>query len=135
MNPSQSPSAEARTAQQTWSDDPSQKAHSSSTTAPTYVNPIVGNPSSQKPKGTNLTEGGFSNVNPADNASFNSEIGSENDPSLLAEMKMQGGNARNPGERAAPVDQPGNIPRGTEGHASERKGGQPYGVLGSEESA
>lgn len=60
-------------------------------TAPSYVN-------SQNygglggPKGKNLTEGGFES-NDRKNASFNSEIGSKNDPGRLAEQKFQRDNA------------------------------------------
>jgi hypothetical protein len=58
--------------------------------APSYVNSQfvdVGGP-----KGKNLKEGGFTS-NDRKNASFNSEIGSKNDPGRLAELKMQRENA------------------------------------------
>lgn len=42
----------------------------------------------QKPKGKNLTEGGFESSE-RNNASFNSEIGSEQDPGRAAEQKFQ----------------------------------------------
>lgn len=41
-----------------------------------------------KPKGKNITEGGFDD-DPSNNASFNSEIGTENDPGRKAEADMQ----------------------------------------------
>ncbi|CAL5871681.1 uncharacterized protein PFLUO_LOCUS5934 [Penicillium psychrofluorescens] len=46
-----------------------------------------GNPH-QKPKGKNLTEGGFESSD-RNNASFNSEIGSKQDPGRAAEQKFQ----------------------------------------------
>ncbi|KAJ5833867.1 hypothetical protein N7474_002178 [Penicillium riverlandense] len=42
----------------------------------------------QKPKGKNLTEGGFESTD-RNNASFNSEIGSKQDPGRAAEQKFQ----------------------------------------------
>ena len=41
-----------------------------------------------KPKGKNITEGGFDD-DPSNNASFTSDIGSENDPGRQAEIDMQ----------------------------------------------
>ena len=41
-----------------------------------------------KPKGRNLTEGGF-DADESPNASFNNEIGGENDPGRMAENKFQ----------------------------------------------
>lgn len=41
-----------------------------------------------KPKGKNITEGGFDD-DPSKNASFNSEIGTENDPGRQAEQDLQ----------------------------------------------
>ncbi|KAI9845153.1 MAG: hypothetical protein M1837_005038 [Sclerophora amabilis] len=56
--------------------------------APSYVHADqLGQPRDAKPKGKNLTEGGFSSDDP--NASFNSEIGSKDDPSRLAEANFQ----------------------------------------------
>jgi len=54
---------------------------------PYQSNPYQGNPH-QKPKGKNLTEGGFESTD-RNNASFNSEIGSEQDPGRAAEQKFQ----------------------------------------------
>ena len=47
---------------------------------------------SQKPKGKNLTEGGFDS-DPSNNASLTSDIGTENDPGRIAEQKFQRANA------------------------------------------
>jgi len=59
--------------------------------APTYVNnQYIRDPSG--PKGANLTEGGFDSDD-KNNASFNNEIGTENDPGRLAEGKFQRENA------------------------------------------
>ncbi|KAF7597550.1 hypothetical protein BBP40_000028 [Aspergillus hancockii] len=55
-------------------------------TAPSYVEDVVGDLSSKTPKGKNLQEGGFDENN---NASFNTDIGSENDPGRLAERGFQ----------------------------------------------
>ena len=57
--------------------------------APGYVGSVVSEANkSGKPKGTNITEGGFDD-DPSNNASFNSEIGTENDPGRKAEADMQ----------------------------------------------
>jgi hypothetical protein len=53
------------------------------------------------PKGKNLTEGGFESDD-SKNASFNSDIGSKNDPGRLAELKMQKQNADAAGDSAMP---------------------------------
>ncbi|KAG2415177.1 hypothetical protein HFD88_006368 [Aspergillus terreus] len=54
--------------------------------APSYVADVTGDFGDKKPKGRNLTEGGFDDSN---NASFNTDIGSQNDPGRLAENKFQ----------------------------------------------
>ncbi|KAH7356885.1 hypothetical protein BKA65DRAFT_474678 [Rhexocercosporidium sp. MPI-PUGE-AT-0058] len=59
-------------------------------TAPSYV--ISQFLDTGGPKGRNLHEGGFESRD-ANNASFNSEIGSKNDPGRLAERKFQTQNA------------------------------------------
>ena len=51
-----------------------------------------------KPKGRNITEGGFDSDD-ANNASFTGEIGTENDPGRAAEQKLQRDNAQ-PGQDA-----------------------------------
>ena len=57
--------------------------------APSYVTLDVLNPPvSAKPQGKNLTEGGFDSDD-SKNASFNADIGSEDDPSRLAEGAFQ----------------------------------------------
>ena len=121
---SPAPDAEARLAKDSWSDVPSSghrhTGSSSSKTAPSYVHP---NLADTKPKGRNLTEGGFDDSE-SKNASFNSEIGSENDPGRLAGKKFQ--------HKMAEVDaDAASGPRD-----SMKKGNQqPYGALGSEEAA
>ncbi|KAL4895840.1 hypothetical protein BDV59DRAFT_173242 [Aspergillus ambiguus] len=54
--------------------------------APSYVSDVTGDLGSKKPKGKNLTEGGFDDSN---NASFNTDIGSKNDPGRYAENTFQ----------------------------------------------
>ena len=57
--------------------------------APGYVASVTSEANqSGKPKGKNITEGGFDD-DPKNNASFNSEIGSENDPGRKAEVDLQ----------------------------------------------
>ncbi|MCJ1455441.1 hypothetical protein MMC28_005796 [Mycoblastus sanguinarius] len=57
--------------------------------APGYVASVVSEPNnSGKPKGKNITEGGFDD-DPSKNASFTSEIGSEQDPGRQAELDVQ----------------------------------------------
>jgi len=53
-----------------------------------YASATGGQPSSenQKPKGANITEGGFDSSAP--NASFNGDVGGKNDPGRLAETAM-----------------------------------------------
>ncbi|KAL2038222.1 hypothetical protein N7G274_009170 [Stereocaulon virgatum] len=57
--------------------------------APGYIASVVSNPGqTAKPKGKNITEGGFDEGDDK-NVSFNSEIGGENDPGRAAEAGMQ----------------------------------------------
>lgn len=57
--------------------------------APTYVEvDVINPPIHAKPKGANLTEGGFDSDD-AQNASSNAEIGSEDDPGRVAEAQFQ----------------------------------------------
>ncbi|KAK0107340.1 hypothetical protein ONS95_004033 [Cadophora gregata] len=72
---------------------------SSAGIAPSYVNSQYHDTAG--PKGRNLHEGGFESRD-ANNASFNSEIGSKNDPSRLAEQKFQRQNADYDGDAAFP---------------------------------
>ncbi|KAH8426284.1 uncharacterized protein LDX57_004031 [Aspergillus melleus] len=61
--------------------------------APTYAADVTGQYADAaqygkaKPKGVNISEGGFGDDQP--NASFNTDIGSENDPGRFAEHKFQ----------------------------------------------
>ncbi|KAE8373273.1 hypothetical protein BDV26DRAFT_301210 [Aspergillus bertholletiae] len=55
-------------------------------TAPSYAEDVVGDLSSKKPHGKDLQEGGFDSGN---NASFTTDIGSENDPGRLATKGFQ----------------------------------------------
>ena len=58
-------------------------------TAPSYVSSVASDPAQTgKPKGKNITEGGFDS-DPSNNASFNNEIGTENDPGRVAEQTLQ----------------------------------------------
>lgn len=56
--------------------------------APSYVADVTDGYQHQKPHGKNIAEGGFSS-NPDKNASFTSDIGSEQDPGRAAENKFQ----------------------------------------------
>lgn len=57
--------------------------------APSYVASVHSDPAKTgKPHGKNITEGGFDS-DPSKNASFNSEIGDENDPGRVAENQFQ----------------------------------------------
>ncbi|MCJ1359365.1 MAG: hypothetical protein MMC33_009367 [Icmadophila ericetorum] len=62
--------------------------------APTYVTSQYVDPG--KPKGKNLTEGGFDSDD-KNNASFNADIGSENNPGRAAELNFQKQAASNVG--------------------------------------
>ncbi len=58
-------------------------------TAPSALDPSTNEFAKEsKPKGKNITEGGFDD-DPSKNASFTSEIGGKNDPGRAAENKMQ----------------------------------------------
>ena len=58
-------------------------------TAPSYVASLQSSgEQTGKPKGKNITEGGFDD-DPSNNASFTSDIGSENDPGRRAENDLQ----------------------------------------------
>jgi len=85
-------------------------------TAPSYVSSqyLSG---SGKPKGKNLTEGGFDSDD-SKNASWNGEIGTENDPGRVAENKFVGSNEASAG-----------VQRG-----DGKVGGTQYGVLDAETS-
>ncbi|MCJ1428929.1 hypothetical protein MMC29_006840 [Sticta canariensis] len=64
--------------------------------APGYIASVTAQPTqSGKPKGKNLTEGGFDDTDDsaANNASFTADIGTENDPGRMAEHGFQRTNA------------------------------------------
>lgn len=122
--------AESRDAQQEWSEQaqlnagsglsgkgPTYNTTTSSTTSSAGTAPSAYSASQlheQKPKGANLTEGDFSSYAP--NASFNSEIGTKNDPGRIAEQKFQRSAQQSGLDAAQPKDK---------GDA----GDQPYSVL------
>lgn len=70
------------------SDNPSESHNSipQGETAPNYITPVISH--GGKPKGKNLTEGGF-DEDPSNNASFTAEIGSKNDPGRVSESIFQ----------------------------------------------
>lgn len=97
--------------------------------APNYVQPVLGATQASKPKGKNLTEGGFDS-DPAHNASFNSEIGTKNDPGRAAEGVFNSRTAQHPEQTA------GAVHRGTGlAGTTARQTGQNYEALGSEQEA
>lgn len=61
--------------------------------APSYVSDVTGDIPHPKPNGTNIHEGGF-HSNDAKNASFNADIGSDQDPGREALNRFQRSNAR-----------------------------------------
>lgn len=100
---------------------------SSVNTAPHYVDPVLGRVQDSKPKGKNLTEGGFEDA-ASQNASLNADIGSKKDPGLQAEREMGARNAQNaPG----PYSKGGPDLMG----GSEKKTNASYNVLKSEDDA
>ncbi|KAF2431312.1 hypothetical protein EJ08DRAFT_649113 [Tothia fuscella] len=98
-------------------DDKEEKGKSQGATAPSYTRDDR-DETTQKPKGRNITEGGFDDSAP--NASFNQDIGGKNDPGRLAEQKFAKDNASNP-------------TRGGKEEAIDSEG--KYDVLKSEEEA
>jgi hypothetical protein len=87
-------------------------------TAPSYVTPVVQNVGNTNPHGANIKEDSF-DTNPKNNASFNSDIGTNKDPGRLAEQKFQKHTAQSGGNAGYPnptVD-----------------ANQPYGNLGSDQ--
>lgn len=56
--------------------------------APNYVLPVVNDLSDKKPKGNNISEGGFDSDD-RKNASWNTDIGTNDDPGRVAENKYQ----------------------------------------------
>ncbi len=68
--------------------------------APTFATNITGDnldPGRLKPKGRNITEGGFESHD-SKNASFNADIGSQDDPGRVAELNLQRENAQPAGD-------------------------------------
>ncbi|PGH13972.1 hypothetical protein AJ80_06112 [Polytolypa hystricis UAMH7299] len=127
------PGSETRKAQTEWSQSQQTSGKPSSSThqqAPSYVDPIVHNMGSTKPKGQNLTEGGFDD-DPAHNASFTSEIGTEQDPGRAAELQYEKEMSMNPNEAAEPA---GGWATGKATKANNKKAGQPYESLAEEEA-
>ncbi|KAK7517228.1 uncharacterized protein IWZ02DRAFT_457582 [Phyllosticta citriasiana] len=88
--------------------------------APTYANVDLYQ-SGGKPKGSNLQEGGFDGSEP--NASFNSEIGTKNDPGRSAENGFQRNAVQSAQDSATGPRQQNIDPKND------------FGVLGSERSA
>ncbi|ERF76899.1 hypothetical protein EPUS_02610 [Endocarpon pusillum Z07020] len=77
--------------------------------APSYVMNATGDgldKGTLKPKGRNITEGGFDSDD-SKNASFNAEIGTENDPGRAAELKLQRENAETAGDAGSGSRQKG----------------------------
>lgn len=83
------------------------------------------NPGDLKPKGKNITEGGFDTGAP--NASGNTDIGSKNDPGRVAELQFQK-------ETTQSAYDAGNGPRQAGGKVSGERD-PAYGVLKSDETA
>jgi len=65
----------------------------------------AGGPASLKPKGANVTEGGFQGDEP--NASFHTDIGSENDPGRAALNRLERTNFESAVDAGAPTRQQG----------------------------
>ncbi len=77
--------------------------------APTYVTNITGDNMDKgrlKPKGRNITEGGFDSDD-SKNASWNADIGTEDDPGRAAELKLQRENAQAAGDAGSGPRQKG----------------------------
>ncbi|KAJ9351862.1 hypothetical protein C8Q69DRAFT_467509 [Paecilomyces variotii] len=89
--------------------------------APSYIEPVIHNPGNTKPKGQNLKEGGFTDKK---NASWNTDIGSRNDPGRLAENKFERYNKES-GIDAGYTKQ---------SSREDPSSAQPYGALRNEES-
>ena len=72
--------------------------------APSYVANLT-TANVGKPKGKNLTEGGFEDDNGKNNASYNADVGSEDDPGRVAQQGFQKLNAATAGSSAGPQEQ------------------------------
>ncbi|KAF2262859.1 hypothetical protein CC78DRAFT_569490 [Lojkania enalia] len=86
---------------------------------------LARDPGEFKPKGKNITEGGFDSSNP--NASFNNDIGGKNDPGRVAEHQFQKEAAQSAYDAAGG-------PRQTGSQVSGETNSQ-YGILNTDESA
>ena len=85
------------------------RASAKAGSAPTYVANVTGDILDEgklKPKGRNITEGGFDSDD-SKNASFNADIGTENDPGRAAELKLQRENAEAAGDAGSGPRQKG----------------------------
>lgn len=71
--------------------------------APSYVNPVVSNVGDTQPKGNNLAQGGFDS-NPNNNASFTSDIGTQQDPGRASEGHFQRKNQGSEALNTLPAD-------------------------------
>jgi len=91
-------------------------------TAPSYVASVTRNLGSAKPKGANLKED--LDIDDSRNASWNTDIGSKDDPGRLAENQFQLNNSENTGNAA----------RGARSTGHEAVS-QPYAPLRAEEPA
>ncbi|KAJ5361273.1 hypothetical protein N7541_002117 [Penicillium brevicompactum] len=72
--------------------------------APSYVSDVTGDIQHPKPDGRGIHEGGF-HSNDAKNASFNADIGSEQDPGREAINQFQRSNARTANDAGRPDEQ------------------------------
>ena len=122
-NPPEKQARKEETGQVSNSDTPDRETRETETSlsqdpAPSYVAHVASSTSGGKPKGRNLTEGGFDD-DPANNASFNPDIDREDDPAREAIKHFQG------------VTQSAG---GDVGPAQQTQGGEgQYDVLGTDE--
>jgi hypothetical protein len=89
--------------------------------APSYVGSVIGGFQTEeqlKPKGQNITEGGFDDN--AQNVSFTAEIGSRQDPGWLAEQKLQRENAQLAEDAGGAGPRQAGVETGGVGYASLR---------------
>jgi hypothetical protein len=92
-------------------DDPNTSSNTSGSTGVFSVSGTAstGTTENFKPKGTNITEGGFDSNAP--NASFNNDIGGKNDPGRVAEQQMANATAKT----GASASQPGSGDKSIQG--------------------
>ena len=89
--------------------------------APSYVTNLT-TPNTGKPKGKNLTEGGFDDDDGRNKASYTADVGSKDDPGRTAQQGFQKLNAATAGSNARPQEQ-------------EVSGEGTYDALGAENEA